>query len=167
MTGYQELVKDILHHDVFLKTRTFPHHRGISVYEHAVHVSYTAFLVGKKLKMPLKALTRGALLHDFYLYDWHKRRPNDSRRFQLHGFRHPKVALENAQMYFEVSALEATIIYKHMWPLTPFRIPYRKEELLVTLVDKYCSLLEILSPPKCLQIKAFTDTLITWHRLGP
>jgi len=81
---------------------------------------------------------RGGLLHDFFLYDWHVK----NQRKGLHGFTHPRVALENAIEHFDLNDTEKDIIEKHMWPLT-IRLPKTKESLVVSLVDKYCSLLEI------------------------
>jgi len=49
-----------------------------------------------------------------------------------------KIAIE----HFDLNDTEKDIIEKHMWPLT-IRLPKTKESLVVSLVDKYCSLLEI------------------------
>ena len=91
------------------------------------------------MKMDYRSAARGALLHDFYLYDWHT--PNI--REGLHGFTHPASSLANAKKYFKISALEHDIIIKHMWPLT-VRLPKYKETFVVILVDKVCATLETL-----------------------
>jgi len=47
--------------------------------------------------------------------------------------------------YLPITGLNDTekdIIEKHMWPLT-IRLPKNKESLVVSLVDKYCSFMEI------------------------
>ncbi|MDW7670258.1 MAG: HD family phosphohydrolase [Bacillota bacterium] len=140
---YQKAVCDILENELFQSTRQFIHHKDITCLDHAVYVSYTSFCLAEKHRVDPVSTARGALLHDFYLYDWHHRRPDDSRLLQLHGFRHPAVALRNAQVHFEINAVEADIIKKHMWPLTLFRLPKTKASILVSLVDKYCTTKEV------------------------
>ena len=39
-----------------------------------------------------RSLIRGALLHDYFLYDWHDK----NKPAKFHGFTHPKIAFENA-----------------------------------------------------------------------
>lgn len=82
-------------------------------------------------------LIRGALLHDYFLYDWHDGKPE--RR--IHGFTHPKAALLNAECDFFLSERERDIIRKHMFPLT-FNPPKYRESWIVCLIDKACSLYE-------------------------
>ena len=88
-----------------------------------------------------KDLIRGALLHDYFLYDWHDK--NRANYQKLHGFYHPGIALRNAEKEYRLSPREKDIIKKHMWPLTI--VPPRcREAWIVTTADKYCSLLETL-----------------------
>ena len=82
----------------------------------------------------------GALLHDYFLYDWHDKYSHE----KLHGFHHPHVALENASREYQLTPRERDIIRKHMWPLTLFHIPRCREAWVVTTADKYCSLKETL-----------------------
>ena len=82
----------------------------------------------------------GALLHDYFLYDWHDKYSHE----KLHGFHHPNVALENASREYQLTPRERDIIRKHMWPLTLFHIPRCREAWVVTTADKYCSLKETL-----------------------
>ena len=86
-------------------------------------------------------LIRGALLHDYFLYDWHNK---DREDYQiLHGFYHPGIALKNASKEYNLTPREKDIIKKHMWPLT-VSPPRCREAWIVTTADKYCSLLETL-----------------------
>ena len=78
------------------------------------------------------------MLHDLFLYDWRIKQP-DRKRF--HGFRHPRIALNNANELFDLSKKEQDIILKHMWPITIIP-PYYLESFIVSCVDKYCALLE-------------------------
>ena len=86
-------------------------------------------------------LVRGALLHDYFLYDWHDKYHRDIKR--LHGFYHPGIALRNAMKEYELTKREQDIIKKHMWPLTVIP-PLCREAWIVTMADKYCSMLETM-----------------------
>ena len=90
-----------------------------------------------RLKVDEDSLVRGALLHDYFLYDWHE--PDPDR--PLHGFYHPKAALKNARRDYGVNAREEDIILHHMFPLT-LSPPRTKEGLLVCLADKLCAIKE-------------------------
>ena len=61
-------------------------HSDITVYQHCIKVARKAFDLAAKWGIPcdVRALVRGALLHDYYLYDWHD--PN--KGFRWHGFKH-------------------------------------------------------------------------------
>ena len=96
-------------------------------YREAAPVSYTHLDVYKR-----------QMLHDFYLYDWHK--PEEAQ--PLHGFRHPVTALGNARKHFKLNKVEENVILSHMWPLTLSRVPRCREAVLVCVADKICSLRE-------------------------
>lgn len=78
------------------------------------------------------------MLHDLFLYDWRKKRPDGKG---LHAFHHPRIALENSKKIFDLNKKEEDIILKHMWPVT-LAFPKYKESYIITLSDKYCALLE-------------------------
>ncbi len=86
------------------------------------------------------SLLRGALLHDYFLYDWHD--PDPSHR--LHGFRHPFFALARAEEDFELTPRERNIIVRHMFPLVPVP-PTCREAWIVCLADKWCALRETVA----------------------
>ena len=44
---------------------------------------------------------------------------------------------------FDLNEVEKDIILKHMWPLT-IRFPRYREAYIVTFVDKYCAIKEVL-----------------------
>ncbi len=122
---------------------SYPQHGNTSCLLHSVAVAYYSYRAERALPIPMRerALIRGALLHDYFLYDWHD--PDPSHR--LHGFRHPGTALRNAERDFSLDEVEKEIIRHHMFPLTP--VPPRcREALLVCLVDKACSLYEVFRP---------------------
>ena len=87
-----------------------------------------------------RAIIRAALLHDFFLYDWHD--PHNGHRF--HGFSHPYTAYQQASKYFFLNKREKDIIQKHMFPFTPFP-PRYLESWIVCVADKICSLRETLA----------------------
>jgi uncharacterized protein len=140
----QKLFEEILFSTVMNSrlNETIAHiqHGNTSVYEHSVSVAYNCYRLALFFRLPVnkKALIRGALLHDYFLYDWHV--GNNSN--ELHGFHHPKLALKNAEEDFELSEVEKDIILKHMFPLTAVPPKYL-EAILVCLVDKMCSIYEI------------------------
>lgn len=134
---------DILDSDNFQKTRDYIQHGTMPVYSHCIDVAKKSIAISKKLGINCneRELVRGALLHDYFLYDWHDKTRKNYQR--LHGFYHPGIALKNADKEYKLTRREKDIIKKHMWPLTI--VPPRcREAWIVTTADKYCSLLETL-----------------------
>lgn len=82
-------------------------------------------------------MVRGALLHDFFMYDWHD--PGNLRL--LHGFTHAREALSTAQKQFELNDIERDVIRKHMFPLN-IALPRYRETVIVTIADKVSAVLE-------------------------
>ncbi len=124
-----------------LKMKEYPQHGNTSTYKHCEVVSYLCYkyVIEHNLNVDMDALIRGSLLHDFYLYDWH----SPTGHHKLHGFSHPRVAMENAKKYFpDLSDKEANMIRSHMWPLTLLHIPTSKEAAILAMTDKYCSTME-------------------------
>ena len=139
-----ELIKyanDILKSDNFKSTKQFIQHGNMSVQEHCINVAKASLYIKEKLhiKCETEDLVRGALLHDYFLYDWHTSDKGNSHR--LHGFLHPSRALNNAQKEYSLTPRQVDIIIKHMWPLTIVP-PMCREAWIVTSADKYCSLME-------------------------
>lgn len=114
-------------------------HGDTSCLLHTVAVAYYSMRIAEKLRIPVhkRELIRGALLHDYFLYDWHDGKPER----KIHGFTHPGTAMKNADRDFKLKSLEKGIIKHHMFPLTPVP-PTSREAWLVCLVDKACSLYE-------------------------
>jgi uncharacterized protein len=71
---------------------------------------------------------------------WHT--PDHISPHKLHGFYHPGRALHNAQKEYHLTPREKDIIKKHMWPLTISAVPMCREAWIVTMADKWCSLME-------------------------
>lgn len=141
MTFYEEEIQkniDNLEKEGRLSlTKGFIQHGNVSVYEHCLAVCVCSIKIARMLRIryDLRALIRGALLHDYFLYDWHV---NDDPNRKLHGFFHPSVALENALKDYELSKKEQDIIKHNMFPLTIIP-PMCREAWLVCLADKICA----------------------------
>ena len=133
---------DILNSENFRKTREHIQHGTMTVHNHCMDVARYSLLLNNKLRIGCNKhdLIRGALLHDYFLYDWHDKEHNHRRP---HGFFHASAALSNASRDFELTRIEKDIIKKHMFPLTPVPPKY-KEGWVVCLADKVCSLGETI-----------------------
>lgn len=136
-------VDDILSHDEYKSLASYTHHKPFTTLEHSLRVAQIAYnwsiRLERKIKLDTIAVTRGALLHDFFFYDWHQYKPEGKR---WHGFRHPRIACQNAERCFDLSDKERDIILSHMWPLT-VRMPRCRESFLVMAADKVASIQEL------------------------
>jgi uncharacterized protein len=142
---FKSYLEEIMQKKKYLKMNRYIQHGNTSCLLHSIAVSYYSFRLAKFLRLNVheKELIRGALLHDYFLYDWHaKYKP--TRNVGLHGRIHPKIALFNARKDYNVNELEADIIARHMFPLT-FTPPKYKESIIVCLVDKVLSTYEVFS----------------------
>ena len=116
----------------------FRHHRMITRLDHSMEVAWLSYLLARRWSLDCTATVRGALLHDLFLYEWWSEGP------RLHGFRHPRICLENARKITFLSKKEEDIILKHMWPLTFFP-PRYMESWIVCFVDTYCTMKDYLA----------------------
>ncbi len=134
---------DILHSKNFDSSKNNMQHGRISVKEHSIQVARLSVALSELLGIEhsRRDLVRGALLHDYFLYDWHDVDKENPHR--LHGFYHPARALKNAEAEYELTGRQREIIIKHMWPLT-IKPPMCREAWVVTAADKYCSFLETI-----------------------
>lgn len=133
------IIGNLIEHPTVKQMKNFKQHYETSCFDHCLIASYYCYKICKKLKLDYISCSRAAMLHDLFLYDWHKR---ENGRKGLHAFTHPKTAYENASKLFKLNNLETDIILKHMWPVTFFSFPKYKESFILTLVDKYCALNE-------------------------
>ena len=90
-----------------------------------------------RLRVDTKSLLVGALLHDFFLYDWH------GSGWQ-HSYLHAERARANAVKHFAVDESTQHVIRSHMWPLGITHVPRTKEAILVNISDKIVSLRETI-----------------------
>lgn len=140
--AFYKCCKKTINHPMFLKQKQYFHHDQVSVYEHVIFVAYHVYKASKRLHLNSEDLISGALLHDFFLYDWHvEGKIKKKRLFNKHGFTHAKQAAFNADIYFSLSAIERDIIKKHMFPLT-LSAPVFIESWLVNLLDSFVTFKE-------------------------
>ncbi len=136
-----ELGSDVLANQKMQSLRNYRQHGDVSRYEHSLSVCYWALVIARAMRVRVdeRSMVRGALLHDFFMYEWND--PNARR--PLHGFTHAGEALKNASEVFELNAIERDVIKKHMFPMniTP---PRYRETVFVTLADKWSATLEVI-----------------------
>lgn len=120
--------------------KTWLQHGTVSVYRHSLAVALMCLRLAHALRLGVdeRALVRGALLHDYFLYDWHEK--DASHRW--HGFTHPKRALANARRDFAIGPIEADMIACHMFPMVP-HLPRYRESVILCVADKLCATAEV------------------------
>lgn len=135
---FYTIVRDIVKSEPFLRMRAYRHHVKSNVYAHSLRVAYYCYRHAKRhpQRYNCAELVRGALLHDYYLYDWHEMRPG--RR--LHLFTHPREALSNARRdYPTLTPTQEDIIRHHMFPVLPFP-PRTRAGWVVCFYDKLAAM---------------------------
>lgn len=139
-----KVFRDIAESKEYQRTRNLRQHGNVTVFEHSVYVASTSLKISKKLhiKVDEDVMIKCALLHDYFLYDWH-----DKNHPKLHGFCHASIAAENADRDFGLTKKEYKAIRSHMFPLN-LRFPSSREALVLTLADKYCAASEIIKTRK-------------------
>lgn len=129
----------------FLQTKQIIHHGTTSIFSHCYSVALNSLIFTNKLNIKnidYNSMIKGAMLHDYFLYDWHTHKPQNIK--ENHAFCHAIIAERNAIQDFNLSNKEKNIIKSHMFPLNPFIIPTSKEAWVVCLMDKYCALIETI-----------------------
>ncbi len=139
---YFDCVKDLVCDRNILRLREFSHHSGTSRFQHCLNVSYYNFLLCRWLHLDARAGARAGLFHDLFFYDRREHEPVKGEGW--HGVGHPKIALANAGEMFSISELEGDMILNHMWPLS-LRLPRHRETFVITLVDKFCAIAEVMT----------------------
>ena len=151
---FKDIIKDITENSSVLSLKEHVQHMKSSRYEHCYEVAYYTYVLSKKLGLDYISATRGAMLHDFYFYDWRNKGVEGQKHF--HAYRHPRIALNNATENFELNEVEKDILMKHMWPLTIIP-PKSIEGFIVTLADKIATYKETTKyiKEKCKESKPY------------
>jgi len=135
---FDNLIKEYIDNDQVNLMKTFIQHGDVTTFDHCISVASKAYEIAKNKNVNVNTVVVAALLHDFYLYDWHDKPYSD-----LHGYRHPERACQNAIKYFDINKDIQEAIRTHMWPFT-FKIPKTKEAFIVSIADKICAIKETL-----------------------
>ena len=132
---------DILAHPSFQALSRNKQHHNSNTYAHVIHVTVLAIKFARTfhVKVNERALVRAALLHDYYLYDWHDKANRKSR----HARRHGKYAADNAERDFGLTEEERGYIENHMWPINPLHPPKGKVGWIIVYADKVATFQEL------------------------
>ena len=133
----EKVLHDIKNDSRVQEMKKYIQHGSVSTYEHCQRVADLSYRINKHLHLGAdkESLLKGAMLHDFYLYDWH-------------GYIHADIASKNAKKYLNADQKVQDIIESHMWPLNITRIPKSREAWIVCIADKCVSVRETLHQRK-------------------
>lgn len=136
---FRNLVHVVCNERVVQKMKLYKQHCNTNCFVHCYEASFHCYKICKRLGLDYVSAVRGAMLHDLFLYDWRKPHPNNS----WHAFTHGITAYKNACKIFELNDIEKDMIINHMWPIS-ISFPKTWEGWVLTFVDKYCALKEII-----------------------
>jgi len=132
---------DVISSDRLKQEDGYRQHGSVTCYEHSVAVTLMSVRLARSLRLDvdMESMIKGALRHDYFLYDW---RNDESITRRHHGFHHANRALENASRDFSLSTVACDVIQKHMFPLN-IRLPKYKESYVVSVADKVVATKEV------------------------
>lgn len=137
----EDVYQSFLHDERILKMKEIQMHRGSNCYIHSFKVAKLSIRRALRHKKGnLMTILLGAILHDYYLYDWR----SDREKMKGHICRHPYVAAENAERDFGIHEPIKRVIQSHMWPFNLTDFPKTKEARIISLADKTIYLREII-----------------------
>ena len=138
----EEILEPIQRNRRVQMMKQFVQHGKTSTFQHCRSVAETCDRLNERFQLGAdrRALITAAMLHDFYLYDWHCVDDGSHRR---HGFHHARRARDNAVSEFAVDSKIQSAIDSHMWPLNPFRIPRSREAWILWVADKIVTFREM------------------------
>ena len=90
------------------ENKNYIQHGDVTVFDHCIAVAEYSCRIAEFLHLSVnrKVLIRGALLHDYFLYDWHDK----ANGHHWHGFTHPGTALHNASEDWKLTPVEREIL---------------------------------------------------------
>ena len=159
LCSYYGCVSDLIADRRLAQLGDITHHIATTRFQHCVNVSYHSYVICKKLHLDARSAARAGLLHDLFYYD--RKKYNSSRKqkgLPDHSSMHAHIALRNAMRLTELNSIERDMIVKHMWPVTR-PMPRYMETYIITVVDKYCAVLELCIPKAGKAARAFRNFL--------
>ena len=146
----ENIYQAFLNDEKILRMKDISMHRGSNCYEHSFKVAKKAIKKSLNRKdVNLEVVLLGAILHDYYLYDWRK----DRSKLKKHGKNHPGIAIENAIKDFNIPDEVKKVIISHMWPINIKDYPKSKEAKIVSISDKEVTIVESMTTKKYKQKK--------------
>ena len=137
----EEIYEYFLNHEKILKMKEISMHRGSNCYIHSFKVAKLAIKRAfHHKKSDLVVILVGAILHDYYLYDWRI----DRDKMKKHMSSHPYTAAKNAVRDFNIPQKIVEVIKSHMWPVNFSEFPKTKEARIISNADKTIYLREII-----------------------
>jgi len=99
----EEILEPIQRNQRVQMMKQFVQHGKTSTFQHCRSVAETSDRLNERFRLGAdrRALITAAMLHDFYLYDWHCVDDGSHRR---HGFHHARKARDNAVSEFAVDS---------------------------------------------------------------
>ena len=109
-------LNDLLNNPEIQRMAGYEQHQGNTTLQHVLNVAMVSFRIADRLGLDIdeRALAKGAVLHDFYLYNIPETGLSDYR----HGVSHPELAVRNAKKVMEA--------------------------VVVMMADKYCAVREMV-----------------------
>ena len=141
---FYDAISDLLMTDEVQQLRAFRHHIQTTRLQHSINVSFYNYQICRFFGWNAVSAARAGLLHDLFFYNRKEYIRVAGESF--HNARHPKLACAAADALVPLTRLEKDMILKHMWPVTPLKLPRYRETMVIVLVDKYCALLELTLP---------------------
>ena len=130
-----------LNHEKILKMKEISMHRGSNCYIHSFKVAKLAIKRALCHKRgDLYIILVGAILHDYYLYDWRIERD----KMKNHMSSHPYTAAKNAVRDFNIPEEIVNVGQSHMWPVNFKEFPKTKEARIISNADKAIYTKEII-----------------------
>ncbi|MBT1165991.1 HD domain-containing protein [Bifidobacterium simiarum] len=132
---------DIIESPGMQSEKRYFQHGNTTTFQHSVAVAERSVRLAHRFGLDdivdMRSLVVAALLHDYFLYDWH----DDEDWHRLHGFTHGRIACLNAIRDYGrdiVNDVVADSLINHMYPLTNVPPKYT-EGWLVSISDKLCA----------------------------
>ena len=141
----EELYQYFFNNEKIQKMKDVQMHRGSDTFTHSFKVAKLSIKRGlRHKKVDLKTLLVGAILHDYYLYDWRE----DKSKLKRHGKDHPYIATINAIEDFGIDKEVQKVIKSHMWPINLKEFPNTREARIVNLADDTVAFIEAMTSRK-------------------